>query len=146
MPPRGSVSVRIACLVLRLTLGVIMIPHGMQKLFGAFGGSGLEGTANFFAKIGLTPGNFWARVAALVEFGGGLFLLVGFLTRLAALLVAVEMATAILKVHVPKFFVSQGGMEFPMAVAVVAIAVALVLPGAGPLSVDHAIGLERGSG
>jgi len=142
MAARGPVSVSIACLVLRLSLGFIMIPHGMQKLFGAFGGPGLEDTASFLAKIGLTPGGFWAWVAVLVEFGGGIFLLVGFLTRVVAFLVATEMAVAILKVNAPRFFVSQGGMEFSLAVAVMAVAV--VLLGSGPLSVDRAIGLERG--
>lgn len=142
MAARGSVSVGAASLVLRLVLGLIMIPHGMQKLFGAFGGPGLEATARFFAKIGLTPGGFWAWVAALVEFGGGILLLLGLLTRVAAFLLAVEMATAILKVHAPKFFVEEGGMEYALARA--ALAVAVLLLGAGPLSVDRSIGLERG--
>lgn len=142
MPATGAVSLGISCLVLRVVLGLIMIPHGMQKLFGAFGGPGLEGTAAFFATIGLTPGSFWAWVAALVEFGGGILLVVGLLTRVAAFLVAAQMAAAILKTHVPKFFVSEGGMEFPLALA--AMAVSVLLLGAGPLSVDRSIGLERG--
>lgn len=138
----GSGSLGVACLVLRLVLGLIMIPHGMQKLFGVFGGPGLAATAGFFAEIGLTPGGFWAWVAALVEFGGGILLIVGLLTRVAAFLLAVQMATAILKVHVPRFFVSEGGMEF--ALALTAMAVAVLLLGGGPLSLDRTIGLERG--
>lgn len=143
MAAPGSVSLGIACVVLRVVLGLIMIPHGMQKLFGVFGGPGLEGTAAFFAKIGLTPGGFWAWVAALVEFGGGILLVIGFLTRVAAFFLAVQMCVAILKVHVPKFFASEGGMEFALALA--AMAVAVVLLGGGPLSVDRSIGLEKGA-
>lgn len=135
-------AVGVASLVLRVVLGVIMIPHGMQKLFGAFNGPGLEGTAASFANLGLTPAGFWAWVAALVEFGGGLLLLAGFLTRLVGFLVAVQMATAVVKVHAPRFFVSEGGMEFVLALA--AMGVCVLLLGAGPLSVDRSIGLERG--
>jgi len=143
VPAPGSVSLGIGCLVLRVVLGLIMIPHGMQKLFGVFGGPGLEGTAASFAKIGLAPGSFWAWVAALVEFGGGILLLIGLLARVAALFVAIEMCVAILKVHVPNFFVSEGGMEFALALAAMAVAVALL--GGGPLSVDRSIGLEKGA-
>lgn len=135
-------AVGVASLVLRVILGVIMIPHGMQKLFGAFNGPGLEGTAASFANLRLTPAGFWAWVAALVEFGGGLLLLAGFLTRLVGFLVAVQMATAVVKVHAPRFFVSEGGMEFVLALA--AMGVCVLLLGAGPLSVDRSIGLERG--
>ena len=142
MPAPGSVSLGIGCVVLRVVLGLIVIPHGMQKLFGAFAGPGLEETAAFFATIGLTPGGFWAWVAALVEFGGGILLIIGLLTRAAAFLLAIQMSVAILKVHVPKFFVSEGGMEFALALA--ALAVGVLLLGAGPLSVDRSIGLERG--
>ncbi len=142
MAAPGSVSLGGACLVLRLVLGLIMIPHGLQTLFGAFGGPGLAGTAGFLAKLGLAPGPVWAWVASLPEFGGGILLLIGLLTRVVAFLLAVEMLTAILKVHVPKFFVAEGGMESPLALA--GLAVALLLLGGGPLSVDRAIGLERG--
>ncbi len=140
MSAQGSLAVGIACLVLRVVLGVIMIPHGMQKLFGAFGGPGLEKTAAFFSSVGLNPGSLWAWVAALVELGGGIFLVIGFLTRVAAFLVAVEMATAILKVHAPKFFVSGGGMEFALALA--AVATGVLILGGGPFSVDRVFGLE----
>ncbi|MBI4610743.1 MAG: DoxX family protein [Candidatus Rokubacteria bacterium] len=141
MSSQRSASLGTACLVLRLVLGVIMVPHGMQKLFAAFGGPGLGPTADFFVKIGLVPGLFWAWVAGLVEFAGGICLVVGFLTRVAAFLVAVQMATAVLKVHVPGFFVDRGGMEFALALG--ALAVAVLLLGGGPLSVDRAIGIER---
>lgn len=142
MPARGSVSVSIASLVLRVTLGLIMIPHGAQKLFGTFGGPGLGETAQLMARLGLTPGMLWAWVAGLVEFGGGILLLVGFLTRVIGFLIAAQMAAAVLKVHAPKFFVAEGGMEFALALA--AVAVAVLLLGGGSLSVDRVIGLERG--
>jgi len=141
MPATGSPSLGSACIVLRLVLGAIMIPHGMQKLFGAFGGPGLGGTASFFAGIGLVPGPFWAWVAGLVEFAGGICLVLGLLTRFVAFLLAVQMATAVLKVHAPRFFVSDGGMEFALALA--AMAVAVLLLGGGPLAVDRLLGIER---
>lgn len=142
MPAPGSAALGVACLVLRVVLGLIMILHGAQKLFGAFDGPGLDGTAAFFAQIGLIPGGFWAWVGALVELGGGILLLIGLLARVAAFFVAVQMCVAILKVHVPKFFVSEGGMEFALALA--AMAVAVFLLGGGPLSLDRFMGLEKG--
>jgi putative oxidoreductase len=130
----------IGLVVLRVTLGVIIVPHGMQKLFGLFGGGGIEGTAASFQRIGLLPAHFWAWVAALVEFGGGLFLIAGLLTRVAAFLLTAQMVTAIIKVHLSKFFVSDGGMEFALALAAMSLAVTLLGP--GPLAADRVIGLE----
>lgn len=101
---------------LRLVLGVIFLVHGAQKLFGLFGGPGLTGTGEFMASYGLTPGLFWAVVAGVLEFGGGVALLLGVLTRWVALALAVEMVIAIFAVHLPAgFAAAQGGVEFPLA-------------------------------
>ncbi len=100
---------------LRLVLGITMAAHGAQKLFGWFGGYGLQGTAGFFAdKLGLTPGSFWATLAGSGEFFGGLLLILGLATRLAALNTAVVMLVAIITVHNSAFFL-PAGMEFALS-------------------------------
>ncbi len=105
-----------AALPLRLALGVIFLVHGAQKLFGLFGGPGLSGTAEFMAGQGLVPGMFWAAVAGLVELVGGAALLLGAVTRWAALVLGLEMLVALLWVHLPNgFAAAQGGIEFPLA-------------------------------
>lgn len=119
---------------LRLVLGVTMTAHGAQKLFGWFGGYGLSGTAGFFAdKLGLTPGLFWATLAGSGEFFGGLLLILGLATRLAALNTAVVMLVAIFTVHGGGFF-APAGMEFPLSL--LAMSLALVISGGGALSAD----------
>ena len=129
-----------ALLVLRVVLGGIFLAHGAQKLFGAFGGPGLKGTAVFFEQIGIKPGRVMAPLAALSEFGGGLLVLVGLLTPLGALAVAGTMVVAIAKVHGKNgFFAENGGYEYNLAV--IGMAAALVLAGAGAYSVDAALGI-----
>ena len=83
----------IGFLLLRLTVGLTLAAHGSQKLFGWFGGYGLDGTGQFFEALGFRPGRRHALMAGLVEFGGGLLLALGFLTALGALLVASVMLT-----------------------------------------------------
>lgn len=123
-------------LPLRLTAGAIFVAHGAQKLFGWFGGYGLEGTAGWMASIGLEPGYLMALAAGSAEFFGGLALLAGFLVRPAALVLAVTMLVAIVTVHLANgFFMSNNGYEF--ALALFAVSVALLLRGAGSLSVDR---------
>jgi putative oxidoreductase len=101
---------------LRIGLGVIFVAHGVQKLFGWFGGSGLESTASFLVSYGVTPGAFWAVVGGLGELAGGIALLVGFLTRWAAIGLAVRTVVALLLVNASGGFqAAQGGGEFPLA-------------------------------
>ena len=90
--------------ILRSFVGVIFMAHGAQKLFGAFGGPGLEGAARFFEQLGFVPGEAWAFTVAIVEFIGGAALLVGLLTRYAALLLAGIMAVAMIAVHMLRTF------------------------------------------
>ncbi|MDJ0609635.1 MAG: DoxX family protein [Kiloniellales bacterium] len=127
--------------LIRVATGLILVPHGAQKLFGWFGGYGLEGTAGFFAQnLGLEPGMFFAVLVGATEFFGGLFLALGLLTRPAAIGIAILMAVAI-TVHVPNgFFWTAGGYEYPLLWGLIALAIAL--KGGGELSVDRKIGRE----
>ena len=110
--------------------------HGAQKLFGWFGGYGLEGTGKWMASIGLEPGFLMALMAGGAEFFGGLFILLGLLTRPTALVLAVTMLVAIVTVHLENgLFMSNGGYEFGLAL--LAMSVSLVVSGAGRLSADN---------
>ena len=123
-----------ATIPLRIALGVIFLAHGSQKLFGWFGGKGLIGTAGFFAgKLGLDPGMFWAFLAGLGEFGGGLLLLLGLFTRFGALLIALVMLVALFKVHWGAFFIPTG-TEY--AFSLFCSALALLIAGGGKFSLD----------
>ncbi len=119
---------------LRLVLAAIFMAHGGQKLFGWFGGHGLEETAMMFAQhLHMPPGILWASLAGMGEFFGGLSILFGCFTRLGALNIAIVMLVAISQVHWGKFF-APGGMEYPLAL--LGMALGLLISGAGPLSID----------
>jgi putative oxidoreductase len=127
-----------AALALRIPVGIIFAAHGAQKLFGWFGGYGLEGTGQFFGSIGLTPGFLMALLAGLAEFLGGLALVFGLALRPAAAALAFAMLVAIFAVHFSKgFFMSSGGYEY--ALALFAASVALLFSGAGRFSLDRAL-------
>lgn len=129
-------------LALRIPVGIIFVAHGAQKLFGAFGGYGLDGTGQFFASVGLTPGYLMALLAGGAEFFGGLALLLGLLVRPAAAALAFAMAVAILAVHIGHgLFMANNGYEY--ALALLAVSVGLLISGAGRLSLDAALA-ERG--
>ncbi len=127
--------------LIRVATGLILVPHGAQKLFGWFGGYGLEGTAGFFANnLGLEPGLFFAVLVGATEFFGGLLLALGLLTRPAAAAIAILMAVAI-TVHLPNgFFWTSGGYEYPLLWGLIALAIAF--RGGGEFSVDRKIGRE----
>lgn len=130
-----------ALLAPRLVVGVVMAAHGAQKLFGWFGGYGLEGTGGFFAnQLGLTPGVFWAAVAGGGEFFGGMLLILGLATRFAALTVAITMAVAIITVHSGAFF-APAGMEFPLTL--LATSLAFLMGGGGALSIDAKLSAQK---
>ena len=125
-------------LALRLPLGIIFAAHGAQKLFGWFGGYGLEGTGQWMASIGLEPGLLMAALSGSAEFFGGVFLLLGLLTRPTALVLAVTMLVAIFSVHISHgLFMSNNGYEF--ALALLAGAVSLLISGGGRASLDKLI-------
>ncbi|MDH3473350.1 MAG: DoxX family protein [Rhodospirillales bacterium] len=126
--------------MIRFFTGLILMPHGAQKLFGWFGGN-IQGTAGFFAEMGLEPALPLAYLVGGIEFFGGLFLAIGFLTRPAAAAIAVVMAVAMFKVHLGNgFFWGGGGYEYPMLWGLIALA--LAFRGGGELSLDKAIGRE----
>ena len=125
----------LALLVLRLGLGIIMTAHGWQKLSG-----GLGKFMGYLSNIGV-PGRM-AYLVVAAEFGGGILLVVGLLTRLAALSILVDMAVAVSKVHWKNGLKGPGGYEFPMICGIVAFA--LIFLGAGAISLDGAF--FRGGG
>jgi putative oxidoreductase len=126
--------------LVRVAAGLMLLPHGAQKLFGWFGGYGVDATGQFFAaKLGLPPS--LALVAGLIEFFGGLFLALGFLTRPAAALVVGLMGVAVVSVHWGNgFFWTNGGYEYPLLWGIVALS--YVIRGGGAYSVDALIGRE----
>jgi putative oxidoreductase len=127
----------IGLLVLRLVFGLYMAAHGAQKLFGWFGGNGLEATAGFFEKIDLRPGWLHARAAGTNEFVGGLLLAVGLLTPLAATLYIATMVAAIITVHWKNGpFGTKNGYELNVMIMAAAFCAAGV--GAGRYGLDHA--------
>jgi putative oxidoreductase len=130
-----STSAGWSALALRVPVGVIFAAHGAQKLFGWFGGYGLEGTAGWMDSIGLSPGMLMAFLAGAAEFFGGLALIIGLLTRPAAAALSVAMLVAIFAVHFENgLFMANNGYEFGLAL--LAASVSLLFSGAGKLSVD----------
>ena len=131
----------LALLVLRLVVGLGFAAHGAQKLFGAFGGGGIAGTAGFFEQIGLRPGRLHALAAGASEFAGGLLIAVGLLTPFAAAALIGVMTAAVLTVHGRNgFFVTSNGFEYNLTLAATVFALAGV--GAGHWSLDYALGLD----
>lgn len=122
-------------LALRIPVGVIFVAHGAQKLFGWFGGYGLQGTGEWMASIGLNPGYLMALLAGSAEFFGGIALILGLLVRPAAAALAVTMLVAILTVHSANgLFMSNNGYEFGLTL--LAVSIALAVSGAGRGSID----------
>lgn len=125
-------------LPVRVAAGVIFVAHGAQKLFGWFGGYGLEGTGGWMASIGLEPGVLMAAIAGSAEFFGGLALLLGLLVRPAAAVLALTMVVAIVTVHLSNgLFMANNGYEFGLAL--LAVSVTLAIRGAGSVSADQLI-------
>ena len=135
------VAVHVGLLILRVLVGVTFSLHGFQKLFGWFGGGGLEGTASWFGSLGFGNGRTAAVMAGASEVTGGLGLALGLLTPVAAAAMIGTMTTAAFVNNASKGFWSAGnGWELNGYLVVIAWAVATTGPGA--LSVDAALGLE----
>ncbi|WP_323132325.1 DoxX family protein [Kineococcus indalonis] len=128
----------LARLALRLGVGGTLAAHGAQKLFGAFGGGGLQGTEGAMHAMGFRPGRRSALLAGLGETGGGALLALGLATPAAGATAAATMAAAA-TVHAPNgFWATSGGLEYPAVLALASTALAVAGP--GRYSVDHALG------
>jgi putative oxidoreductase len=122
-------------LTLRLPIGLILAAHGSQKLFGWFGGYGLDATSQFMDSIGLHPGFLMALLAGSAEFFGGVLIMLGLLTRPAAAGSAITLLVALFAVHWGKgFFLTTHGIEY--ALALVSATTALFIMGGGSYSMD----------
>ncbi len=133
----------VTLLVLRVLLGIVFFPHGMQKLVGWFGGYGFSGTMGFLTgKLDIPA--FFAFLAIVAEGLGPLGLITGLLTRVAAFGIAVEMAVAVYLLHFQNgffmnWFGNQKGEGYEFHILVIAIAIALMIRGGGKWSLDKAI-------
>lgn len=133
-------SVDLGILLLRVLLGTAIAAHGAQKVFGWFGGYGLNGTGGFFESLGFRPGVLFAAAAGLSELAGGVLLVLGLLTPLGAAAVLGTMLVAIFSVHLANgFFASSNGIEMPFLYG--AAALALLLTGGGTYSFDAVLRL-----
>jgi putative oxidoreductase len=131
----------VGLLLLRVVVGLTMAAHGAQKLFGWYGGPGMQKVAGFFDSMGLRPGALHAGLAALGEFGGGLLLALGFLTPMGSATITAVMVVAIMTTHRAKgSFNSGGGYEYNLVLVAAVVTVAFTGPGA--VSLDHALGLS----
>lgn len=135
--------------VLRLVLGVVMFPHGAQKMLGWFGGYGFNGTMQFFTQQAHIPALF-AFLAILAEFAGSLGLITGLFTRIAAFGIAVNMVVAIALVHGHVgFFMNWAGQYkagqegFEYALLAIGVAAYLMIKGGGAASADRAVGTRE---
>lgn len=133
---------KIARLLLRLSVGGLFVGHGTQKLFGWFGGGGLDATAQTFEQLGMRPGRRNALAAGAAEAGGGAALALGLATPLAAAALTATMLTAINRVHLKNGpWVTNGGYEYNLVL--IAAVLALVEAGPGCPSLDSALDSER---
>jgi putative oxidoreductase len=124
--------------ILRIVVGIVFLAHGWQKIF-VYGFAGVQGA---FGKMGIPAPTITAPFIALLEFAGGIALIVGLLTRWVAILFAIQMIVAILKVHLQGGFFMPAGYEF--ALTLFAASVALALAGPGAAALDQFIGKRTG--
>lgn len=129
----------IGLLIIRIVVGATVAAHGAQKLFGAFGGHGIDGTAGFLDRLGFSKPRPYAYLLGLSELIGGLSLAAGLLTPIGSAALMGTMTAAALVVHAPNgFFATDDGYELPAIIGAGAAGIAFTGPGAW--SVDHAMG------
>lgn len=117
-------------LLIRLMVGFVFVYYGSQKLFGWFGGHGIQGTGGWFESIGIKPGKAIAAFSGIAELLSGILFVLGIYLPLGAVLIVIVMIGSIVKVHGPKgFSVTAGGFEYNLFLIVVAVAMALIGPG-----------------
>lgn len=127
-----------ALLLLRGAVGFIFILHGLMKVFGVFGGPGIEGFSAMLQSLGFGFAPLWAWVAALAELIGGACLILGLFVRISAALIGIVMIVAIAAVHWPHgFFLANNGFEYPFLILCVCIS--LILAGGGRLSLNNGV-------
>src|SRR5687767_4877579 len=138
---RGSRVNEAAPFIVRLAQGSLMAGHGAQKLFGSFGGPGLEGTSGFMEMLGMRPGRPWAYLAGLSEFGGGVLTALGLLNPLGPLGIIGSMSMATRRAHWGKpIWVTEGGAELPLLN--IAVATALMIREPDRYSLDRVLGIR----
>ncbi len=144
--PKSS-AIDIALVAVRIALAWIFIYYGAQKLFGAFNGQGLQGTALYFSHtVHLRPGELFAVLGGVTEFGGGIAIAVGFCSRLAALALFADQVIAMITVTWVNGFGSlTGGAGYPFNVALAVLALVVVVLGAGRPSIDGVITRRLGA-
>ena len=130
----------IGLLVLRLVFGLLLVGHGSQKLFGVFGGHGLDGAGGFFQSLGFRPGKSMATVAGASEAGAGVLLVLGLLTPLASAAIIGTLVVAGSVHWAGGLWAQDGGFELPLLY--VAAAATLAFSGPGVYSLDNAFGLH----
>lgn len=126
--------------MLRVMLGLILIPHGCQKAFGWFGGAGFARFTQIFDSIGYKPGAVWLSMVILVELVGGLCLVFGLFTRVASLLVGLFMVNAIWTLWAKGFFWTAGGWEYSLLI--LAVSLVFMVRGSGSYSLDSKMSRE----
>jgi putative oxidoreductase len=130
-----------ALLVLRVVVGLLFVGHGGQKLFGWFGGDGIDAFAGSLTRAGIQSPRFWAYFEASAEMAAGAMLALGLLTPLAVAVLIGDMAFAAIKVHAPRGFWNQGGgFEYPLVLITILLAIGLA--GSGRYSLDYLLGLS----
>lgn len=143
IPALGSITdglSQYALPLLRAATGLILMPHGCQKLFGMFGGAGFEKFSEIFGNIGYKPGWFWTLVVGLTELVGGACLTLGLFTRVAALFILIFMINAVWFTSAKGFFWTAQGSEYSLLIGFVALT--FLLLGGGKCSIDRSIGRE----
>jgi putative oxidoreductase len=137
-----AVALGTGLLLARLILGVLMVGHGTQKLFGWFGGHGLAGTAGFFEQLGFRPGRLFVAVSALAEVGSGILVALGLFGPVGPALMLSVMIVAAVSVHWKNgVFATANGIEVPLLYATGAVALAFTGP--GPFSLDSVLGIDH---
>ena len=137
-------SLSVGLLILRLVAGLTLAAHGAQKLFGWFGGGGISGTLQMQGRLGLKPAPLWAGMVILGEFGGGLSVAFGFLTPLGAAAMFAAMFMAIAKSHWKNgFWNSKRGLEFPLQLLTIGVAIGIIGPGSYSLDALFGIALPE---
>ena len=126
--------------LLRVGLGLILIPHGCQKLFGMFGGMGLNANAALFQRLGYSPGMFWGTLVGCTEVIAGTLLVLGLFTRPASLSIVIFMIFSIHFTSAKGFFWSAGGMEYSILILLVALV--FMIRGGGEYSLDKSMPKE----